>query len=649
MNAYFSPLPRLQFEVEDMNGRSELAESFGLSQVPGTNYPVPKSSRYPEHGFGNSRVPFEILSHIFDSLPLEPSTFSLQSIPWTLSRVCRFWRTVAFGTPSLWTSIYIDTEELTFRANEESIQMLCAVIDNSKNRPLDVTFRIKADPFPFNPPSRQQILFDMVRSQRHRWRSLTLYLPLALTPQWTQLSPIFELPSSSKPPVWEYEMLESIQISGTNRCPDYLWLLALHCAPALKRATLSSIDRLSQVTSRPVVPWNQLLHLDISSLHAKHIPEFELLLLLSQCTSIQTLVVRNTRVDSSTFTGALSFSPIPLQIPSLHTLEIHIPPGHHDLFARTYTDQWLTSRLVLPELQTLILRNVRWDMDSDLSWVVDVLKKSECTLRTLSIAGIDLADVTIGRLLRSRGVRKVTELTLEGHPGGYLFNCITGDQRLLPDLEVLRVCMAHTDRGGQRVILAPPIRSILNLVQSRKRGLKVVNLELFWHAHDNGVAQRLRELGNVSVRRLEYKFETPSLLRDEMWTVRQLGGIFQKILVLSHPLWNHRVMLFDNMPAIGHLLNELERLLQSIVLTDFTDAELTCVEEVHCTLQNLASSRITLPRDVECKISDLAKSLLERFPRPSGENRVVGRENEKQRRGLLTFLQKRWRAAICSR
>ncbi|KAG7096203.1 hypothetical protein E1B28_003654 [Marasmius oreades] len=606
----FLPLPHVvSVLLRDTRRRKELPSTQSPSPAPGIS-----TSSHPSE-FSGARFPPELLSYIFSLLPSESSTFSLQSTPWTLSRVCRFWRNVALATPFLWSSISIDTRDDTLWKNLQGcIQMLSSVLDHSKDQPLDVEILISVNPF--NSSNRWQILFSMLHDHGHRWRSLVFRISLCL---------IHTAIDIGQPPVCGYKILESVKLCSIDRSRDHLMLCALQRAPLLKKAILLSSNALSQPTTPPTLPWNQLLYLDIPASHVGPISELQLLSVLSQSTSLQTLIIRHDRIC---FDGNAPFNSSPIRIDTLRTFELHHHPQRQE-FAITY-DRWLTSRLTLPNLQNLVLHNVRWNMGNNLTCLISMLERSACRLQTLSVTGIHVADVTIERLLRSPEVGEVTKLKLEGHPGGYLFDRIASDESLIPRLTQLCVYMAH---GGD-VVLTPPIRNIVNLVRSRARVLKVVNLDFYWHTHDIELVHQLREFDNVRVGRLEHDSalkENPRL-RDEILAIRQLGGIFKKTLVLSHRMWNGRANLVENMPAVSQLFNELEHLLQSISLTD---AEVMWVGEAHYVLLVLASRSVSIPRDAEFELPERASRLLESFTRSCADD-------EKEHRRLSSSLRKRW-------
>ncbi|KAF9255422.1 hypothetical protein L218DRAFT_1008612 [Marasmius fiardii PR-910] len=169
-----------------------------------------------------------------------------------------------------------------------------------------------------------------------------------------------------------------------------------------------------------------------------------------------------------------------------------------------------------------------------------------------------------------------------------LVRSIAGDSGLLPQLEELYVSMAFGDRQG--VVLSPPIRDILSIGRwsqtrgwSKTRAMKIVDLEFYWDNYEMESVRRLREFDNFRIRRLEHDsaiLENPDL-RDEILAIRQLGGILKESLVLSHRGTFVENKLFENLPSINSLFNELESLLQHVNLMD---AEFKWVGETHYVL-----------------------------------------------------------------
>ncbi|KAF9258211.1 hypothetical protein L218DRAFT_742440 [Marasmius fiardii PR-910] len=625
-----------------------------LFTVPSIKVPLP-----PE--LPDSTLPLEVLVNIFRLLPPDPPTFSYQSTPWTLSRVCRAWRKVAHATPSLWTTINIDTSHLTSPLHGYT-HMLHKILKNSQDHHLDVKITIN----PMSPPNGiqiAQISFNTLHDERHRWRSLSLHLP---SPQIMKtFRPLYEIPTSSNrrlPPLRDYEVLESVDLSFVDSDRDRLLLLPLQrSTPVLKKAVLRTFESLSYPSS---LPYRQMTHLDIAISGRGGWPaaagEHQLLSALVQCTRLQTLVIRTG--DRICPDKPFDFHPVPLRIESLQTFEMYLLPkstttNSTDSNTRPDEQQSLTSRLELPNLQTLVLHGIQWNTNDDLTSLIHMLNRSSSpNLHTLTITEISMSDVTIERLLRSPAVeRTVEKVSLKGHLVGYLFDRIAIDQKLLPELKELHLYLGCFGD----VSLTPPIRKILNSVRLRTKELKKVDLEVYWHSRDDETVRQLRELENVCVRRLECggggglvtsREDDKSGLRQEVLAVRQLGGILKE-MVVGYQQRPGITVLIENMPAVNCLFTDLEILLQ---LTVFTDAELMWVGEAQYTLLAIGSGIMRVPRNEEFGIVERAKRLAKRLNRgppavqtDSGQVAEFGfrqEEEETPQKGPLSSLRKRWQA-----
>ncbi|KAF9256966.1 hypothetical protein L218DRAFT_1006721 [Marasmius fiardii PR-910] len=477
----------------------------------------------------------------------------------------------------------------------------------------------------------------MIHNHSGRLRSLALYLPSEAERSGAHTVQIPFLGTSKASPS-EFTILQSVELSQVNRFLDAPLILAVQRAPLLNSAVLLSFDKLSQQPSPPPFSWHQLKHLDISTSDGCSFPELQTLSALVQCTSLQTLILRHDQIRTD---NHVSFYPLPVLLETLHTLEIRF--SLPDWLTVDY--KCLTSRLTLPSLRNLTLRHVRWNMDNDLKSLIAMLERSSCAIQTLEITGIVLGDVAVLTLLRHPSLAiHLEKLILKGHPTGYLFDRIAGDSGLLPQLEELYVSMAFGDRQG--VVLSPPIRDILSLGRwsqtrgwSKTRAMKIVDLEFYWDNYDMDSVRRLREFDNFRIRRLEQDsaiLEDPDL-RDEILAIRQLGGILKESLVLSHRGTFVENKLFENLPSINSLFNELESLLQHVNLTD---AELKWVGETHYVLLTVVFCNVGVLRNSEFLIMERANGLLQRFIPVSGHAQGQGQgQNEEDSKGARTLFR----------
>ncbi|KAL0066654.1 hypothetical protein AAF712_006257 [Marasmius tenuissimus] len=505
--------------------------------------------------FGSTRIPVEILSFIFALSCVQRATFYPKRAPWSLSQVCRVWRNAALSTPSLWTSIWIDTGELGPQNADVCVSNLSNVLERTQDQPLNVQIIIRFPPFGpcSHPASRWQPLFDVLRSQSHRWRSLVLDFSgnRGISPVFPDLHPL----SSA------FDILETVELRHICRSSYIPLLQSLECAPNLQRITLAPFDTLCEGTSPLPFPWHQLHHLDLSGLYGA-LPLPQVFSALAQCTQLHTLIARQTRLllpPTINFHAAHEIS-----IPSLRTLQLHINPNPD--FPSEHARDWLSSRLTLPNLHHLYVVGVRWDTDVDLTSIFEMLDRSDCHITHLTLADITIMDVTIVRLLRHPRISQIKRLTLRGHLYRDMFDSLT-IPGMLPGLEVLDVGMVYED---DRVVLSCPAQSIVGLIRAREDTLKATNLKLCRGGltQEHRTVTALEELNSsLGINWLDcpdYNLTVDTL------AIKQLGGLLKPILpYLLGGGGAGSGYLPENVPVVQEIFDDLEARLSSIDLCPF--------------------------------------------------------------------------------
>ncbi|KAK0466626.1 hypothetical protein IW261DRAFT_1373321, partial [Armillaria novae-zelandiae] len=118
------------------------------------------------------RLPPEVLTETFircsplyggERPPLDP-----RALPWTLSHVCKKWRTVVINTPELWSSIFVNFRSDKFlngRRAHEAAFMLGTILDRARPNDLDVIIGLTGD---VSTHPACAVLLSSVR----RWKSL---------------------------------------------------------------------------------------------------------------------------------------------------------------------------------------------------------------------------------------------------------------------------------------------------------------------------------------------------------------------------------------------------------------------------------------------------------------------------------------------
>ncbi|KAK1219639.1 hypothetical protein PQX77_017629 [Marasmius sp. AFHP31] len=499
----------------------------------------------------------------------------------------------------------------TFNAN---------VLERAQDQPLNVQIIIRFPPFGqcSHSANRWQPLFNVLRSQSHRWRSLVLDFSgnRGISPVFPDLHPL----SSG------FNILETAELRHVCRSSYIPLLQSLERAPNLQRITLSPFDTLCEGTSPLPFPWHQLNHLDLSGLYGA-LPLHQVFSALTQCTQLYTLIARQTRLllpPMINFHTAQEIS-----IPSLKTLQLHINP--HPDFPSEHARDWLSSRLTLPNLHHLHLVGVRWDTDIDLTSIFDTLDRSDCHITHLTLADITIMDVTIVRLLRHPRICQIKRLTLKGHMYRVMFDSL-GMPGMLSGLEILDVGMVYEDG---RVVLSCPVQSMVGLIRAREDTLKATNLELCRGGltEERRMVRALDELsrdngGSLNVGWLHCSDSNPTL---DTLAIKQLGGLLKPILpYLLGGGGTGSGYLLENVLVVKEIFDDLEARLSSI---DLCPSDVVSLADVHFVLCSLAYGQTTIFNDGGFHIAERARNLLSRIPQnPSG---VEIPSNKKARRYVV--------------
>jgi hypothetical protein len=137
-----------------------------------------------------SRIPPEILCEIFHFY-----LRSIQNSAWTISQVCRAWRRIAFGCPTLWNTLYITSRTLkcsnAYRSRD-SIGWDCHVTELQAQRAIRRTgkatlrVRLELNEWPQNPGVVLRALKVVAGQNLARWRSL-LWFDSAIGVRWASV------------------------------------------------------------------------------------------------------------------------------------------------------------------------------------------------------------------------------------------------------------------------------------------------------------------------------------------------------------------------------------------------------------------------------------------------------------------------------
>ncbi|KAG7088108.1 hypothetical protein E1B28_012133 [Marasmius oreades] len=92
---------------------------------------------YQNHALPVFRLPTEVLTLIFGRCVEQDGTghvFSCHSMPWKLARTCRYWRSVALSTPSLWNVVRLTSSRAVQRPH--AVEMLRIWLERSQPLPI---------------------------------------------------------------------------------------------------------------------------------------------------------------------------------------------------------------------------------------------------------------------------------------------------------------------------------------------------------------------------------------------------------------------------------------------------------------------------------------------------------------------------------
>lgn len=302
------------------------------------------------------RLPIEILAHIFFiASPSFVSPLARKVEPWTLAQVSRRWRSVALGTPCLWSAISLDLSHFpTLMAIPKApVTILEDVLHRSSNHDLSIRFISPLEP-PIKPHTAATAKwFETLISHCERCKTIDFtfngYLVLPLDNLTNRLPRLESFRIHFEDP----EDLE------TGYDPS---LISFGIAPSLHSVYISDFDNPPLI----VLPWNQLRSLSMYRGNAEDISY-----LLGLCPLLNQLDFREFHSEYSVY-PSVNFVPTEFTHSNLTSLHLH----HTDVLR-------IFERSFLPSLQSLDLGEI--DRDFDGLGLVRFLKRNcSSPLTTLS-------------------------------------------------------------------------------------------------------------------------------------------------------------------------------------------------------------------------------------------------------------------------
>lgn len=296
----------------------------------------------------------------------------------TLSQVCRYWRSVALATPTLWSSITMNKPE---RRDFATIRLW---LDRSGSSPLHLSLVETPPPGSGSKNLLTEALFAILTTEVHRWKDI-----------YFRFGRIIE-PSLLKLPVGALKQLKSARIS--SRHDDLprraqLWDI-IHASPSFQEAGWDEayIGKLADK-----VPWPQITAVRLTFLGVSH----KLSQILHSCHSnIVKLDLQFWRSPKNN-TPHTKLEP-PLILPHLRDLTVH---------TETELDQFF-DRFTLPRLHSLsIQQSLKPNTHSNHLSLEELLARSKCQLRNLSYSD-EKTETDIFTLLASPHLSSLTELEI---------------------------------------------------------------------------------------------------------------------------------------------------------------------------------------------------------------------------------------------
>ncbi|KAK0480653.1 hypothetical protein IW261DRAFT_1131717 [Armillaria novae-zelandiae] len=199
------------------------------------------------------RMPVELWYNIFQMCQSDAADFSSTSlsttvVPWSLTQVCRRWKTIVNDMPQLWTDVRVNLDRIGGAGNA-SLNHAKYLLQQQLRRSEPLPISVSMDASTFAIFQLGTPLLSTIQSSSSRWRSLALYLPVpALN--------LFSAAGEVNP-----HRLEKLSIAITGLPTSVPPLLAWHpYAPNLTSISIGFFEL--HATWR--LPWSQLRTFEIN-------------------------------------------------------------------------------------------------------------------------------------------------------------------------------------------------------------------------------------------------------------------------------------------------------------------------------------------------------------------------------------------------
>ncbi|KAL0957001.1 hypothetical protein HGRIS_003102 [Hohenbuehelia grisea] len=366
------------------------------------------------------RLPPELLSEIFiycniNEHRVNTDLLDVRKCPWTLGRVCGFWRAVANSTSQLWCEIRVVLGYLPKIPAHDLIELMETIVHRSGEHPLKVTMESCGEGALFHP------VMGVLAAESRRWQVLDTQ---------SDILPNLAAIAGRVPMLREINFHE-MRVTVWRGEQEQLYEDIFSAVPLLRKVDAQYLDLF---TAR--LPFSQLTHLSGQFQSA-----FDAYEVLKEATNLVKLSL-NFEGDSGVEARQIPHLSSPLiTLPHLRELELVVGDSV------TFLDHF-----ILPALTTLKY----WNFSQD-AWAVQVLpalfRRSTCPLAWLHINDLVLDDDDdLIQLLDSIPSVEHLHLGKLSAYGDTFFHAATvpldNSPYLLPNLKILRIAPLREFQTG---------------------------------------------------------------------------------------------------------------------------------------------------------------------------------------------------------
>ncbi|KAF8972310.1 hypothetical protein BDZ97DRAFT_1020179 [Flammula alnicola] len=299
-------------------------------------------------------LPHELLTRVFSlvvhsdsTLPQDHYSKTIRSCissgsslttPLSVGHVCRFWRDIVHGTPTLWSTIVVCSPV------QKHVEIASFWLGKTANCPLNLVLEHYTSPDP-----SVSAIAELFVAQAHRWKRISFTLRVE--------SPFYSLQPNDTPLLEEFR----IRLENWDRSHAARFIRVL-----LSSSTLKTINWGKSVFHIPIpaeTPWGQLVDITFHRLEFSQ----ELFLTLSQCQSLKILQLRRM--------GRVTTTPdFPITLPKVERLVCERPESFGDVF----------DSFTFPSLNDLEITASPL-LSGDMASLSNIVERSGCCLMTLTV------------------------------------------------------------------------------------------------------------------------------------------------------------------------------------------------------------------------------------------------------------------------